>query len=110
MKKVLAALAAFFAFGVHAQTEKQPVEGFQWKCVPTGRDSMQCAIRNSTDRTAEICMDVVKVCKNEDHHATLCSGELQSGETASKVVYGFRPKVKFLESCMGVEYRDRIVR
>lgn len=83
--------------------------GFQWACQDTGRNSMQCTVRNNTQAAGELCTDVVKVCKDGDHHAQLCSGRLRSGEVTSRVVHDFQPKVKFFAGCMGIEYRDTAV-
>jgi len=107
MKKVLAALAVFITVTAHAQEAEG---GFRWACQSTGKNGMQCVIKNTNREPMELCVDVVKVCKNEDHHATMCSGTMQPGEVASKVVRDFRPKVRLFESCMGVEYRDKVVR
>lgn len=107
MKKVLAALAVLVCVGAQAQTGARGT--LQWKCEGTSRDSMQCVVKNTGKRPAGICVDVVKVCKEGNHYAQMCTGQLQPGETASKVVSGFDPKVKLLERCVGVEYGDSVI-
>jgi hypothetical protein len=113
MKSVILALAVLLAGHVGAQTLGDEIAhehaNFLWKCKGTGRDSMQCTIQNKSDMEEEICVDVVKVCKDGDHIARMCSGLMKSGEIRSKVVHDFRPKVKFFAGCMGVEYRNRFV-
>jgi hypothetical protein len=108
MKRLLAGLLAVVAIGAHADD----VSGhtMEWKCKETGRNSMQCAVQNKLPRDAELCVDVVKVCKDGDHVATLCSGPLRSGESTAVVVRDFQPKVKFFAGCMGVEFRNKAIR
>jgi hypothetical protein len=107
MKKVLVMLAAFVTVAAHAQTGARGT--LEWKCEGTGRDTMQCVVKNTGKRPAGICVDVIKVCKQGNHYAQMCTGQLQPGETASKVVAGFDPKVKLLERCVGVEYGDSVI-
>lgn len=107
MKKILAALAVLVCVGAQAQTGARGT--LQWKCEGTSRDSMQCVIKNTGKRPAGICVDVIKVCKFGNHYAQMCTGQLEPGETASKVVSGFDPKVKLLERCVGVEYGDSVI-
>lgn len=113
MKSFILALAVIVAAQASAETlgdELARQEKFSVQCKNTGRDSMQCMVRNNTSREGEYCADVVKVCKDGDHVARICSGLMQSGEATSKVVYGFRPKIKFFAGCMGIEFRNRSVR
>ncbi len=94
------------ALPVHAQEERLMV---QWRCADTGKDSMQCAIRNNKFEDSGLCMDVVKVCKDGDHVVTVCSALLKQGETDIKVVAGFQPKIRYFSHCMGTEYRNKRV-
>jgi hypothetical protein len=113
MRTLVLAVALLIASQVRAETlgdELARQEKFGVQCKGTGRNSMQCVVSNRTSRDAEFCTDVVKVCKDGDHVALLCSGPMHSGDITSKVVRDFQPKVKFLESCMGVEFRNRSVR
>ena len=107
MKRVLAMLAVVVSVGAQGEPSGNKIE---WKCKETGRNSMQCAVQNNTRRDAELCVDVVKVCKDGDHVAMLCSGPLRSGESKAVVVRDFQPKVKFFAGCMGVEFRNRAIR
>lgn len=54
-------------------------------------------------------MDVVKVCKDGDHVASFCSGILRPGESDTRVVSDFRPKVRFFAGCMGTEFRNKVI-
>lgn len=83
--------------------------GFKWSCAGTGKNSMQCSIKNDSQVEASICMDVVKVCKDGDHYATLCSSRLRPGDVESKVLAKFEPKILLFEKCMGTEYRDKVI-
>jgi hypothetical protein len=113
MKSFLLVLTTILAAQASAQTlgdELARQEKFGWQCKDTGRNSMQCTVRNNTSREAELCVDVVKVCRDGDHVAMLCSGPMRSGEATSVVVHDFQPKVKFFAGCMGVEYRNKTIR
>jgi hypothetical protein len=107
MKRAIFALA--FLLVASAQAAEEP-HGFRWSCKPTGKNSMQCTVQNNSDRDAGVCVEVVKVCKDGDHVAELCSGPMRPGETRARVVREFQPKVKLFESCQGTEYRDPIIR
>lgn len=100
-------IAMIFGAGI-AQAQDAGESGVM--CRPTGKNSMQCQIKNGTSKTIEICADVVQVCKRGDHVATMCSGELAPGDIRSKVVAAFQPKVGLFESCMGGEIRNRQTR
>lgn len=113
MKSFVVILAVLIAGQVSAETLGDQLarqEKFRTECKNTGRNSMQCAVSNNTSREAEMCVDVVKVCKDGDHVATLCTGPMQSGDVTSKVVRDFEPKVKIFERCMGIEFRNRSIR
>lgn len=113
MKSFILALAVILAAQASAETlgDELAKQGkFSAQCKNTGRDSMQCQVHNDTGREAEYCVDVVKVCKDGDHVAQLCSGLMRSGEATSKVVRDFQPKVKFFAGCMGIEFRNRSIR
>jgi hypothetical protein len=113
MKSFILALAVVVAAQASAETlgDELARQGkFSAECKNTGRDSMQCVLRNGTGRDAEYCADVVKVCKDGDHVAQLCSGLMHSGEVTSKVARDFQPKVKFFATCMGIEFRNRSIR
>jgi hypothetical protein len=113
MKSLILALAVIAYGQATAETlgdELARQEKFSVQCKGTGRNSLQCAIQNNTSRDAEYCADVVKVCKDGDHVAQLCSGVMRSGEATSKVVHDFQPKVKFFAGCMGIEFRNRSIR
>jgi hypothetical protein len=92
-----------------ANAAEEP-HGFKWSCKPTGKNSMQCTVENHASREAGVCVEVVKVCKDGDHVAELCSGPMRPGEVMQRVVKDFRPKVRLFESCQGTEYRDPIIR
>ena len=113
MKSLILALAVLAAAQVSAETLGDKIAreeaNFRWQCKGTGRDSMQCTVQNNGRMEEEMCVDVVKICKDGDHTARLCTGMMRSGEIRSKVVHDFRPKVKFFAGCMGVEYRNRFV-
>jgi hypothetical protein len=81
---------------------------FEWKCTDTSRNSMQCTFKNNAEVSDDLCMDVVKVCKDGDHVATICTGTLRPHETDTKVVKGFDPKIRLFEKCQGVEYRNKV--
>lgn len=81
----------------------------KWNCRDTGKNSMQCIFKNDGSVEADICMDVVKVCKGGDHVAAVCTDKMRPGEVDTRVVTGFDPKIKFLEGCMGVEYRRKAI-
>jgi hypothetical protein len=68
---------------------------------------MQCQFKNTGVVTAGICVEVVKVCKGGDHAAYVCTGKMNPGEVEARVVNNFDPKIKFFESCQGVEYRNK---
>lgn len=85
-----------------------PAGNFQWKCTDTGRNSMQCIVKNTGYEDNDICMDVVKICKDGEHISMFCSGTLRPNESDTKVVKDFEPKVRFLAGCMGVEYRNKV--
>ena len=113
MKSLILALAVVLTAQANAETlgdELARQEKFNVQCKNTGRDSMQCMVQNNTSRDAEYCADVVKVCKDGDHVAQLCSGLMRSGEATSKVVRDFQPKIKFFAGCMGIEFRNRSIR
>ena len=113
MKSLILALAVVLTAQASAETlgdELARQEKFNVQCKNTGRESMQCMVQNNTSRDAEYCADVVKVCKNGDHVAQLCSGPMHSGEVKSKVVRDFQPKIKFFAGCMGIEFRNRSIR
>ena len=107
---MMAALVIVRASAATLGDEIERQEKFRTQCKDTGRNSMQCVIKNDTSREAEICMDVVKVCKDGDHVASVCSGLLRPGDLTSKVVHDFFPKVKFFAGCMGSEFRNRTIR
>ena len=65
---------------------------------------MQCQIKNTGTVPAGMCVEVVKVGKSGDHAAYVCTDRMNPGEVESRVVDNVDPKVKFLESCYGVEY------
>lgn len=113
MRGLVLALAVILAGQAGAETLGDQVArehaNFRWQCKGTSRDSMQCTVQNNSDMEEEMCVDVVKVCKDGDHTARLCTGLMRSGEIRSKVVHDFSPKVKFFAGCMGVEYRNRFV-
>lgn len=100
------AIAILFACVAAGACAPEP-GGFSWKCQPTTRNSMQCVIKNTSANRGEICMQVAKVCKGGDHLANLCSESMNPGEVTTKVIPSFEPKVKLLETCMGVEFRDK---
>jgi hypothetical protein len=102
-------LAAVILLAASAQAAEEP-HGFRWLCKPTGKNSMQCTVENHADRAASVCVEVVKVCKDGDHVAELCSGPMRPGEVRARVVRDFQPKVRLFESCQGTEYRDPIIR
>ncbi len=113
MKSVILALAVLLAGEAGAETLGDQLarqDKFSVQCKETGRNSMQCMVSNNTGRDAEYCADVVKVCKDGDHVAPLCTGVMRSGEATSKVVRDFQPKVKFFAGCMGIEFRNRSIR
>lgn len=107
MMRNLVVIAAVLLSG-SAMAQDDTASGIM--CSPSGKNSMQCQVKNGGPKTIEICADVVKVCKRGDHVATMCSGELAPGETRSKVVAAFQPKVGIFEACMGGEIRNRQVR
>lgn len=107
MKRLLIPLVLLAGLNAHAAESPQ---GFKWACKDTGKNSMQCQVKNDADYEAGVCVEVVKVCKNGEHVAELCSGPMRPGEVRARVVTGFQPKVRLLESCQGTEYRDPIVR
>ena len=98
-----------FVLGLTGAAAQENQESFQWKCQNTGRDSMQCMIKNSGTVEASVCMDVVKICQYGEHVATLCSDRMMPGEVNAKVLTNFQPKVKLLEKCMGTEFRSKII-
>lgn len=106
MKYLFLAFSSFLCAAAVAQTEQG---AFQWKCQSTGRDSMQCAIKNTGTVEASVCLDVVKICREGEHTATLCSDRMRPGEVDTKVLTNFSPKVKFLEKCMGTEFRSKVI-
>jgi hypothetical protein len=113
MKRLILAVSMLVAAQAGAQTlgdELAKQDKISVQCKDTGRNSMQCMVRNNTSRDADYCVDVVKVCKDGDHVATMCSGLMHSGDATSKVVRDFQPKVKFFAGCMGIEFRNRSVR
>lgn len=113
MKSFILAVAVLMAAQASAETLGDQLEReqkFAVECKNTGRNSLQCIAHNNTSRDAEYCADVVKVCKDGDHVATLCTGVMRSGETTSKVVHDFQPKIKFFAGCMGIEFRNRSIR
>lgn len=80
---------------------------FSWRCVPTGKNSVQCQFKNTSTRPAGFCVEVAKVCKPGDHSAYVCTGQMSPGDVESRVVNNFDPKVKLFESCQGIEYRNK---
>jgi hypothetical protein len=107
MKRMLFAAAVMMAASAYAAEEPY---GFKWSCKSTGKNSMQCTVENHADREAGVCVEVVKVCKDGDHVADMCSGTMRPGEVLQRVVKDFRPKVRLFESCQGTEYRDPIIK
>ena len=110
MKIYIAALVAAFAvvaLPLEARAQDDSGTGFAWKCTPTGRNAMQCQIKNTGTVPAGMCVEVVKVCKSGDHAAYVCTDRMNPGEVEARVGDDFGPKVKFLESCYGVEYRKK---
>jgi hypothetical protein len=115
VKSLILAMAVLMAAHASAETlgdqlEREANSKVQWRCRDTGRNSMQCAVKNDSGREVALCVDVVKVCKDGEHVAELCSGQMRNGEQVSKVVHDFYPKVKFFAGCMGIEYRNSSVR
>lgn len=99
------AVAMAVSFGAGAQE----IDGFRWNCDPTGRNSMSCMVKNTGRAPAALCMKVVKVCKDGEKVADLCTGLMQPGELSTRVLAKFEPKVKIFEKCMGIEYREKEV-
>ena len=75
-------------------------------CSPTTKNSMQCVFKNTGTVEALTCLEVVRVCRDGEHVGNVCGGWLAPGAVDSKVVTGFTPKVRFLTTCMGTEYRN----
>lgn len=112
MNRFVLAVAVLVAGQAGAQTlgdEMAREANFRWQCRDTGRNSKQCTVENRTWSTAELCVQVVKVCKDGDHVATLCSGVMRPGEMTNVVLREFEPKVKLFEKCMGTEFREKTI-
>lgn len=104
-KSVLAAI--LLIMGASAFASEEQSNSFRWQCRNTGKNGMQCYIKNTGYYNGSICMDVVKVCEYGEHVAKFCSGGLEPLEVATKVVAYFEPRVGENEPCMGIEYRNK---
>ena len=82
----------------------------EWTCEGTTKNSMQCAIKNTGEAVAEACFDIVQICRNGEHVASVCSGAIQRGGMENKVVTAFLPPIGFLETCMGTEFRNKRIK
>ena len=81
----------------------------EWSCKGTTKNSMQCEIKNTGTAAGEACFDVVQVCENGEHIASVCSGRVDPGSMENKVVTSFAPQIGWLEGCMGTEFRNKHV-
>ena len=100
------AVAGFLLFGLSGCSKELKME---WSCQVTTRNSMQCEIKNTGTAAGEACFDIVQVCGNGEHLASVCSGRIEPGSMENKVVTAFTPQVGWLETCMGTEFRNKRV-
>lgn len=100
------AVAVLLLFGLGGCSKELKME---WSCKGTTKNSMQCEIRNTGTAAGEACFDIVQVCKNGEHVASVCSGRIEPGLTETKVIAAFTPPIGWLETCMGTESRNKRV-
>jgi hypothetical protein len=100
---VAAALLSLFLGGCSKELK------MEWSCKGTTKNSMQCEIINTGTAAGEACFDIVQICGNGEHLASVCSGRIEPGSMENKVVTSFTPQVGWLESCMGTEFRNKRV-
>jgi hypothetical protein len=81
----------------------------KWSCKQTTTNSMQCTFTNLGNVAGKACFDVVQVCEAGEHTARVCSGIIKAGGMENKVVRSFEPPVGQRETCMGTEFRNKVI-
>ena len=81
----------------------------KWSCKQTTANSMQCTFTNLGNVSGRACFDVVQVCEGGEHTAQVCSGIIKAGSMENKVVKSFEPPVNPRETCVGTEFRNKVI-
>lgn len=94
----------FFSLGL-AGCGKEPK--LEWICKSTPNNGAQCEFKNTGTAGVETCFDIVRICGNREHSASVCSGRVEPGSVANKAVTSFTPPIGQLETCTGTDFRNK---
>lgn len=81
---------------------------FSWECTATGASSLQCEIRNEGSAAGSLSFDVVAICGDKKHTASVNSGDVSAGGVIQRVVT-LQPEIGLYDECAGFEYRNEKV-
>lgn len=105
---VAAVSITFMAFWYSALTSGPDAANFSWECEATGASALQCEISNAGPGTGTLSFDIVAICDDGEHSATVNSGEVAAGSVVQRVVR-LSPEVSVNTSCDGFEYRNESI-
>lgn len=98
----------FMGFWYGALLSGPDAANFSWECGATGASSLQCEISNAGPGTGTVSFDIVAICDDGEHLATVNSGEVGAGGVVQRVVR-VTPEVSMHTSCDGFEYRNESI-
>lgn len=77
-----------------------------YQCRGVAWDTVQCAYENVGESAAKVCMDVVVICDDGRHVASVCSETTKPGEAATRRVDNFSPAFQPTSTCSGLQYEN----
>lgn len=69
----------------------------------------ECVIDNKGSKYGDVQADVILVCRDGEHSAHVAA-RVEPGSHVTKIIERFEPRLGFLSSCAGIDYRNFTVR